>query len=105
MIYFPNGHIRTVQKTGGGFSNGKPVAVSETLGDSITCHYETIQKDRKGKDEDSFFTRASYRVRIDLQEFSAEEIELFDSEGAKLGRFTVQNAQRLLLVEQVLIMV
>ncbi|MBR5043005.1 MAG: hypothetical protein IKX67_07165 [Bacteroidales bacterium] len=103
MIYFPNGYIRTVQKTGGGFSGGKPVAVSEILGSSIACHYETIQKDKKGKDEDSFFTRASYRVRIDLQEFNAEDIELFDSDGTNLGRFTVQNAQKLLMVEQVLI--
>ena len=88
MIYFPNGFIKVVSKTGGGFSNGKPVAVSETLGD------------------DSRFTRSSYRVRIDLQAFSAETIELFMKDGTtSLGRFTVQNAERLELVGQVLITV
>ena len=106
MIYFPNGFIKVVSKTGGGFSNGKPVAVSETLGEAIACHYETVQKDKRGKADDSRFTRSSYRVRIDLQAFSAETIELFMKDGTtSLGRFTVQNAERLELVGQVLITV
>lgn len=106
MIYFPNGYIKVVGKTGGGFSNGKPVPVSESLSDPIPCHYETVRRDKKGQSNDSYFTQASYKVRIELQEFSAQDIELFKSDGTtSLGRFTVQNAERLELVGQVLITV
>lgn len=105
MIYFPNGTIQVVQKTGGGFSNGKPVAVSEEKGEPIACHYETVRRDKRGQSDDSYFTQSSYRVRIDLQEFSAETIELFQQDGTSLGKFTVQNAERLELVGQVLITV
>jgi len=106
MIYFPNGYIKVVQKTGGGYQNGKPVPVGETLGDLIQCHYETVRRDKNGQADDSYFTNSSYRVRIELQEFSAQDIELFRSDGTtSLGRFTVQNAERLELVGQVLITV
>lgn len=105
MIYFPNGFIQVVQKTGGGFSNGKPVAVTETQGDPIVCHYETVRRDKRGQADDSYFTQSSYKVRIDIQEFSAETIELFRQDGTSLGKFTVQNAERLELVGQVLITV
>ena len=106
MIYFPNGFIKVVQKTGGGFQNGKPVAVTETRGEAIPCHYETVQKDIRGQADDSYFTRESYRVRTDLQSFDAQTIELFRKDGTtSVGTFEVQSIEQLEKVGQVLIKV
>ena len=65
-----NGTLQTIEKTGGGMKNGKPVKVEEVIGNPIPCNLKTITHNHKGKTIDGVFTQASFEVLIDVPVFS-----------------------------------
>lgn len=100
-----NGTLQTIEKTGGGMKNGKPVKVEEVIGNPIPCNLKTITHNHKGKTIDGVFTQASFEVLIDVPVFSAERVILTDNRGVRFGEFRVQDIQHLDCVNAVKITV
>lgn len=103
-----NGTLQVVVKTGGGMVNGKPVPVTEAVGDPIPCNIKTLTDNKKGKIIDNVFTQSSYEVLIDtlaVPHFTADMVILTDNRGVVKGKFQVQDIQHLDYVEAVKITV
>lgn len=94
MIIY-NGTLQAVEKTGGGFVNGRPVPVTETLGEAFACNLRTIKSDHQGVIVDGVFTQASFEVLVEVEHFTAERVVLTDNRGKRLGDFRVQDVQHL----------
>jgi hypothetical protein len=92
-----NGYIQTKVKTGGGMVGGRPQPVSVTDGDPIPCNWRAQKWDKKGKTVDGVFTQAQFEILVELQDFNAETLTLYDTtvEERKLGEFTVQSVEPL----------
>jgi len=92
-----NGYIQVKVKAGGGMLNGRPQPVTVTESDPIPCNWKANKWDRKGKTVDGVFTQAQFEVLVELQEFTAETIILYDTTVTerKLGEFTVQSIEPL----------
>jgi hypothetical protein len=92
-----NGYIQTEVKTGGGMLNGRPQKVSVTISDPIPCNWKAQKWDKKGKVIDGEFTQAQFEILIELQDFNAESITLYDTtlEPRLLGLFKVQSIEPL----------
>lgn len=103
-----NGTLQTIEKTGGGLLDGRPVEVVETIGNPIECNIKTITHDHKGVVVDGVFTQSSYEVLIDtvaIPDFTYESVILTDNRGKRLGKFRVQDIQHLDCVDAVKITV
>ena len=92
-----NGYIQVSEKTGGGMLNGRPQPVTVTKSDPIPCNWRAQKWDKKGKVIDGVFTQAQFEILIELQEFAAETITLYDTtvELRQLGEFQVQSIEPL----------
>lgn len=93
-----NGYLQAVTTSGGGMAHGKPVPVTQTLGERVACNIRTITHDHRGKLIDGSFTQASYEVLVDIstaKRFTADQIALTDNREGKLGTFRVQDVQHL----------
>lgn len=92
-----NGYIQVKTKTGGGMLNGKPQPVVETVSDPIPCNWKANKWDKKGKTLDGVFTQAQFEILVELQEFTAETLTLYDTTVAErlLGEFMVQSIEPL----------
>lgn len=100
-----NGTLQIVGTTGGGLKNGNPVKVQEALSEPIPCNFTTNKNDHLGRYEGGTFTRAKFVILIDMQDFNAEYVVLNTIRGIKVGKFRVQDAQFLDVVESVKITV
>lgn len=100
-----NGTLQTIEKTGGGIVNGRPVRVEQVFGDPIPCNLKTITHNNRGKAIDGEFTQASYEVLVDVPTFTAERVVLTNNRGVRLGEFRVQDVQYLDCVNAVKITV
>lgn len=93
-----NGTLQEVRTIGGGMEKGRPIPVSETLGNPIPCNIKTNTSDHHGRAVDGVFQRTDYTVLIDTDTaptFKAERVVLADNRRQKLGTFRVQNIQHL----------
>jgi len=92
-----NGYITCSVKTGGGMVGGRPQPVSVTDRDPIPCNWKAQKWDKKGKVIDGVFTQAQFEILVELQNFTAETITLYDTtvEKRKLGEFQVQSIEPL----------
>jgi len=92
-----NGYIQVTVKTGGGLLNGRPQPVTVTVSEPIPCNWKANKWDKKGKVIDGVFTQAQFDILIELQEFTAETVTLYDTtlEKRLLGMFTVQSIEPL----------
>lgn len=93
-----NGTLQTISTSGGGLLHGRPVAVTEAVGEPIPCNIKTNTNDRHGKAVDGVFQRTDYVVLIDtlaVATFTAQRVVLTDNRGQKLGEFRVQDVQHL----------
>ena len=92
-----NGYIQVKVKTGGGMLNGRPQPVTVVESSPIPCNWKAQKWDKKGKTVDSVFTQAQFEILIELQDFSAETLTLYDTtvEQRRLGEFTVQSIEPL----------
>ena len=92
-----NGYIQVKVKTGGGMLNGRPQPVTVVDGDPIPCNWRAQKWDKKGNTVDSVFTQAQFEILIELQEFSAETLTLYDTTVGlrRLGEFTIQSIEPL----------
>ena len=77
--------------------NGRPQPVDVTLSDPIPCNWKAQKWDKKGKTIDSVFTQAQYEILVELQDFNAETVTLYDTtlEKRLLGFFRVQSIEPL----------
>lgn len=92
-----NGYIQVDVKTGGGMLNGRPQPVTVTISDPIPCNWKANKWDKKGKTVDGVFTQAQFEILVELQEFSAETVTLYDTtlDTRLLGMFQVQSIEPL----------
>ena len=92
-----NGYITTQVKSGGGIKNGRPQPVVVVESEPIPCNWKAQKWDKKGKTVDGVFTQAQFEILVELQDFTAETITLYDTtlEQRKLGEFTVQSVEPL----------
>ena len=92
-----NGYIQVKAKTGGGMLNGRPQPVTVTVSDPIPCNWKAQKWDRKGKTVDGVFTQAQFEILVELQQFTAETVTLYDTtvETRLLGEFSVQSIEPL----------
>lgn len=92
-----NGYIQVSEKTGGGMLNGKPQPVTVTKSEPIPCNWRAQKWDKKGKVVDGVFTQAQFEILIELQEFTAETVTLYDTTVTThlLGEFQVQSIEQL----------
>lgn len=91
-----NGTIQAVEKTGGGFQGGRPVSVTETLGDPIPCNIRVVKNDKRGTYVDGKFTQTQLVILIELQPFTATRVKVTDTlRGVDYGTFDVQAIQQL----------
>ncbi len=92
-----NGYIRVKVKTGGGMLNGRPQPVTFTESEPIPCNWRAQKWDKKGKTVDGVFTQAQFEILVELQDFTAETLTLYDTTVAEhcLGEFTVQSVEPL----------
>jgi hypothetical protein len=92
-----NGYITTQVKSGGGMKNGRPQPVVVVESEPIPCNWKDQKWDKKGKTVDGVFTQAQFEILVELQDFTAETITLYDTtlEQRKLGEFTVQSVEPL----------
>lgn len=92
-----NGYITTQVKSGGGMKNGRPQPVVVVESEPIPCNWKAQKWDKKGKTVDGVFTQAQFEILVELQDFTAETITLYDTtlEQRKLGDFTVQSVEPL----------
>ena len=92
-----NGYIQVEVKTGGGILNGRPQPVAVTISDPIPCNWKAQKWDKKGRTVDGVFTQAQFEILIELQEFSAETLTLYDTTVGlrRLGEFTIQSIEPL----------
>ena len=92
-----NGYILYETKTGGGMLNGKPQKVVVEISDPIPCNWKAQKWDKKGKTVDGVFTQAQFEILVELQDFSAETITLYDTTVGQrlLGMFQVQSIEPL----------
>lgn len=91
-----NGTIQVVETTGGGFLNGNPVPVTETLGDPIPCNIRVVKNDKRGNYVDGKFTQTQLVILIELQPFTAKRVKVTDTlRGVDYGTFYVQAIQQL----------
>lgn len=92
-----NGYITTQVKSGGGMKNGRPQTVVVVESEPIPCNWKAQKWDKKGKAVDGVFTQAQFEILVELQDFTAETITLYDTtlEQRKLGEFTVQSVEPL----------
>lgn len=92
-----NGYITYSTKTGGGMVGGKPKPVTTVESDPIPCNWRAQKWDKKGKVVDGVFTQAQFEILVELQNFTAETITLYDTtvEKRKLGEFQVQSIEPL----------
>lgn len=92
-----NGYITTQVKSGGGMKNGRPQPVVVVESEPIPCNWKAQKWDKKGKTVDGVFTQAQFEILVELQDFTAETITLYDTtlEQRKLGEFTVQSVEPL----------
>jgi len=92
-----NGYITVETKTGGGMVNGKPKPVTVTVSDPIPCNWKANKWDHRGKTVDGVFTQAQFEILVELQEFTAETITLYDTTVATrlIGKFGVQSVEPL----------
>ena len=103
-MIIPNGTLQTIETTGGGMVNGRPIPVQETLGDSIECNIKANTSNNHGRSVDGIFKRTEYTVLIDIaaaQTFKAERVVLTDNRGQRMGEFRVQDIQHLDYVEAI----
>jgi hypothetical protein len=97
-----NGSLQYKITTGGGFDeNNDPVAVTSEWSDPIECWIEANTHSNKGRYADGKFTIAAYTATIDDQPFSADRVQISDSEGTTIGEFAVQGIQRLELAGRI----
>ena len=92
-----NGYIQVKVKSGGGMLNGRPQPVTVTDSDPIPCNWRAQKWDKKGRTVDGVFTQAQFEILIELQEFSAETLTLYDTTVGlrRLGEFTIQSIEPL----------
>lgn len=92
-----NGYIQVKVKSGGGMLNGRPQPVTVTDSDPIPCNWRAQKWDKKGRTVDGVFTQAQFEILIELQEFSAETLTLYDTtvEQRVLGEFQIQSIEPL----------
>lgn len=92
-----NGYITITVKTGGGMVNGRPQPVVADESVPVPCNWKVNKWDKKGKTVDGVFTQAQFEILVELQEFTAETITLYDTTVCqrKLGQFTVQSIEPL----------
>ena len=92
-----NGYIQVKVKTGGGMLNGRPKPVTVTMSDPIPCNWKANKWDKKGKTVDGVFTQAQFEILVELQDFTAETVTLYDTTVTErnLGEFTVQSIEPL----------
>lgn len=88
-----NGYIKIIETTGGGFQDGDPMPVVETLSDPISCNFKANNNDRKGVYIDGEFKRCSFEILIENQPFKADRIHLYNLHGDDFGEFRVQDYQ------------
>lgn len=92
-----NGYITTKVKSGGGMKNGRPQPVVVVDSDPIPCNWKAQKWDKKGKVKDGVFTQAQFEILVELQEFTAETLTLYDTTVTErlLGEFAVQSVEPL----------
>lgn len=92
-----NGYIQVKVKSGGGMLNGRPQPVTVTDSDPIPCNWRAQKWDKKGRTVDGVFTQSQFEILIELQEFSAETLTLYDTtvEQRVLGEFQIQSIEPL----------
>ena len=92
-----NGYIQVEVKTGGGILNGRPQPVAVTISDPIPCNWKAQKWDKKGKTIDGVFTQAQFEILVELQDFNAETVALYDTtlETRLLGTYRVQSIEPL----------
>ena len=71
--------------------------VTVTMSDPIPCNWKANKWDKKGKTVDGVFTQAQFEILVELQDFTAETVTLYDTTVAErnLGEFTVQSIEPL----------
>lgn len=92
-----NGYIQVKVKAEGGMVNGRPKPVTVIEADPIPCNWKAQKWDKKGKTIDGVFTQAQFEILVELQEFTAETVILYDTtvEQRRLGEFAVQSIEPL----------
>lgn len=102
-----NGFLQEIELEGGGFDEqGRPVAIERTAGELIPCNISSLNHDKRGTTTDTRYDTFSATLQIDLQEFGAKRINIYDLTGRLLAEDReVQDIQVLEFVQAVQIKV
>lgn len=91
-----NGEIMPITYEGGGTdSKGCPVQAQEVEHCPIPCNIQTTMRNHKGVTESGTYSSQAYTILVDDQCWCADWVRLRDNQGNTLGKFRVQDIQRL----------
>ena len=102
-----NGTIRFKSTSGGLDERGYPVKAAALWGEAIPCQYVPKSVDLTARSAESPTAVRSYEIYLPLPlpaDYS-EQLKLTDEGGEELGEYSVQSAETMRAVQQVLIIV
>lgn len=102
-MLIPNGYVRIISISGGGFADGRPVRGTRTVGPFIDANINEKRRLHGPVGEQTQGTTSSYIVLINPADAPSlserERLLLFDSRQSPLGEYAVMSARRLDFVD------
>lgn len=102
-----NGYVQAIELNGGGYdATGAPIAPVSLAGELIPCNISSLRHTKANEVQDTKYQDFGATLLIDLRDFNAERVNVFDLRGNLLrGNIRVQDVQTLEFVNAVQIKV